>query len=95
MLAHPEESRLADGRAVSDLLQGVTLEVMGEDSMGPLTPKMKVLMVQRQSDVHYSVDWTTLGEYLVKLKIGLTPLCGAHPQGSGYSPLSKILFCRV
>src|SRR5262245_53369787 len=41
MLAHPEESFLIDGRALSDLTQGVTLEVMGEDSMGPLNPKMK------------------------------------------------------
>ena len=39
MLAHPEESLLADGRALSDLRQGVTLEVLGEDSMGPLTPR--------------------------------------------------------
>ena len=38
MLAHPEESFLIDGRALSDLTQGVTLEVLGEDSMGPLTP---------------------------------------------------------
>jgi N-acyl-D-amino-acid deacylase len=68
MLAHPEESLLADGRALSDLAQGVTLEVMGEDSMGPLTPKMKDLMKQRQSDIHYEVDWTTLGEYLDKLQ---------------------------
>ena len=36
MLAHPEESLLVDGRALSDLRQGVTLEVIGEDSMGPL-----------------------------------------------------------
>ncbi|HLY53396.1 MAG TPA: hypothetical protein VKQ31_10335, partial [Steroidobacteraceae bacterium] len=36
MLAHPEESLLVDGRALSDLRQGVTLEVLGEDSMGPL-----------------------------------------------------------
>jgi hypothetical protein len=36
MLAHPEESLLVDGRALSDLTQGVTLEVMGEFSMGPL-----------------------------------------------------------
>ena len=36
MLAHPEESLIADGRGLSDLQQGVTLEVMGEDSMGPL-----------------------------------------------------------
>ena len=68
MLAHPEESLLADGRALSDLRQGVTLEVMGEDSMGPLTPTMKQLAVQRQSDIHYAVDWTTLGEYLTKLE---------------------------
>ena len=34
MLAHPEESLLVDGRALSDLRQGVTLEVMGELSMG-------------------------------------------------------------
>jgi N-acyl-D-amino-acid deacylase len=74
MLAHPEESLLADGRALSDLRQGVTLEVMGEDSMGPLTPKMKQLMVQRQSDIHYPVDWTTLGEYLLELeKRGIAP----------------------
>ena len=38
MLAHPEESLITDGRAVSDLTQGVTLEVMGEISMGPLSP---------------------------------------------------------
>jgi N-acyl-D-amino-acid deacylase len=68
MLAHPEESLLVDGRALSDLKQGVTLEVMGEDSMGPLTPHMKELMKQRQADIHYDIDWTTLGEYLEKLQ---------------------------
>jgi N-acyl-D-amino-acid deacylase len=74
MLAHPEESLLADGRALSDLAQGVTLEVMGEDSMGPLTPHMKELAKQRQSDIHYDIDWTTLGEYLDKLqKRGIAP----------------------
>jgi len=74
MLAHPEESLLADGRALSDLRQGVTLEVMGEDSMGPLTPTMQQLMVQRQADIHYAVDWTTLGQYLGELeKRGIAP----------------------
>lgn len=74
MLAHPEESLLVDGRALSDLRQGVTLEVLGEDSMGPLTPEMKRLMVQRQGDIHYDVDWTTLGEYLTRLeKRGIAP----------------------
>ncbi|HWZ64719.1 MAG TPA: D-aminoacylase [Steroidobacteraceae bacterium] len=68
MLAHPEESLLVDGRALSDLRQGVTLEVIGEDSMGPLTPEMKRLGLKRQGDIHYDIDWTTLGEYLTKLE---------------------------
>jgi N-acyl-D-amino-acid deacylase len=68
MLAHPEESLLIDGRALSDLTQGVTLEVMGEDSMGPLSPAMKKDMASHQGDIHYDVNWTTLGEYLEKLQ---------------------------
>jgi N-acyl-D-amino-acid deacylase len=68
MLAHPEESLLVDGRALSDLRQGVTLEVIGEDSMGPLTPEMKKRALQRQGDIQYPIDWTTLGEYLQRLE---------------------------
>jgi N-acyl-D-amino-acid deacylase len=74
MLAHPEESLLIDGRALSDLRQGVTLEVLGEDSMGPLSPEMKRLGAQRQGDIKYPIDWTTLGEYLSRLeKRGIAP----------------------
>ncbi|HXY98070.1 MAG TPA: D-aminoacylase [Steroidobacteraceae bacterium] len=74
MLAHPEESLLIDGRALSDLRQGVTLEVLGEDSMGPLSPEMKRLGKLRQGDIKYDIDWTTLGEYLTQLeKRGIAP----------------------
>lgn len=74
MLAHPEESLLVDKRALSDITQGVTLEVMGEDSMGPLTPRMKEDMKSHQGDLHYDIDWTTLGEYLEKLQAkGIAP----------------------
>lgn len=74
MLAHPEESLLIDHRALSDLVQGVTLEVMGEDSMGPLSPAMKAEIRARQGDLKYPVDWTTLGEYLDGLqKRGISP----------------------
>jgi N-acyl-D-amino-acid deacylase len=74
MLAHPEESLLVDGRALSDLTQGVTLEVMGEFSMGPLNQKMKELMVAREGDIKYPVTWTTLGEYLEGLeRRGIAP----------------------
>ena len=74
MLAHPEVSLIADGRALSDLRQGVTLEVIGEDSMGPLNAEMKRLDLQRQGDIKYAVDWTTLGDYLQKLeRRGISP----------------------
>lgn len=64
MLAHPEESLFADGRALSDLVQGVTLEVIGEDSMGPLTPLMQKNLRQRQGDIRFPVTWRTLGGYM-------------------------------
>ncbi len=74
MLAHPEQSLLADGRALSDLRQGVTLEVMGELSMGPVNAKTKALLSRMETDLHVDVDWTTLGEYLTKLeKRGVAP----------------------
>jgi N-acyl-D-amino-acid deacylase len=65
MLSWATESLLVDGRGQSDLRQGVTLEVMGEGwSMGPLNPEMKKLAVERQGDIKYPIEWTTLGEYL-------------------------------
>ena len=74
MLAHPEESLIADGRGLSDIAQGVTLEVIGEDSMGPLTPEMKKLGEERQGDIKYPITWTTLGGYLDMLqKKGVSP----------------------
>ena len=74
MLSHVEESLFVDGRALSDLAQGVTLEVLGEDSMGPLTPEMKKAMTDRQIDVKYDVTWDTLGQYLDSLAVkGISP----------------------
>jgi N-acyl-D-amino-acid deacylase len=74
MLAHPEDSMFADGRALSDLMQGVTLEVMGEFSMGPVNPTMAGQMVARQEDIKYPVTWTTLGQYLETLeRRGISP----------------------
>jgi len=65
MLSWATESLIEDGRAQSDIRQGVTLEVMGEgESMGPLSDSMKVLMKAHQGDIGFDVAWTTLGEYL-------------------------------
>ncbi|HEX4709126.1 D-aminoacylase [Phenylobacterium sp.] len=65
MLSHSEDSLWADGRGLSELRQGVTLEVMGEgSSAGPLTPKMQRLEEQRQHDIKFPVTWTTLDQGL-------------------------------
>ena len=75
MLSWATESLIADGRAQSDIRQGVTLEIMGEGwSMGPLNPEMKRLNEQRQDDIKYPITWTTLGDYLTMLeKKGIAP----------------------
>jgi N-acyl-D-amino-acid deacylase len=65
MLSWATESLIEDGRAQSDIRQGVTLEVFGEGwSMGPLTEEMKRQVVERQGDIRFDVEWTTLAEYL-------------------------------
>lgn len=69
MLSWANESLIQDGRSLSDIRQGVTLEVMGEgNSMGPLNETMRQEMVDRQSDIEFDVTWTTLGEYLQHLE---------------------------
>jgi N-acyl-D-amino-acid deacylase len=69
MLSWATESLIADGRSQSDIRQGVTLEVFGEGmSMGPLSPSMQRLDRDRQGDIKYTIEWTTLGEYLAFLE---------------------------
>jgi N-acyl-D-amino-acid deacylase len=68
MMGHSEESLLIDGRAVSGLKQGVTLDIFDEMSKGPLNPEMARLMKEREGDLKYEVTWKTLGEYLDHLQ---------------------------
>jgi N-acyl-D-amino-acid deacylase len=69
MLSWATETLIADGRSMSDIKQGVTLEVMGEGlSMGPLNPTMKRQMIDRQDDIVFPVEWTSLAEYLDHLE---------------------------
>ena len=65
MLSWATQPLIIDGRAMSDIKQGVTLEIMGEGrSMGPLNESMKIREKNRQSNIKYDIEWTTLGEYL-------------------------------
>lgn len=66
MLSWADKTLLLDGRAVSDITQGITLEVMGEGwSPGP---------VKRRPWEHGDSSWTTLGGYYAWLsKKGFSP----------------------
>jgi len=69
MLSWATTSLIADGRSLSDIKQGVTLEVFGEGgSMGPLNAQMKEDEKASMGEFKYDIDWTTLGEYLESLE---------------------------
>lgn len=71
MLSWAVETLLEDGRSMSDIHQGVTLEVFGEGwSQGPLTEAMRAEVLDQQGDITYPVEWTTLSEYLEHLVAG-------------------------
>lgn len=65
MLSWADESLVRDGRSISDIKQGVTLEVLGEGfSPGP---------VRRNGAANADSLWTTLGGYFrYLLKIGIS-----------------------
>jgi len=69
------ESLIYDGRGMSDIKQGVTLEIFGEGtSMGPVNERIREEMIKTQGDIRYDVTWNTLGEYLETLvKKGVSP----------------------
>src|SRR2546430_7069898 len=63
MLSWAIPSLIADGRAQSDVRQGVTLEAFGEgSSMGPLTDAMPPDQIVRPADIRYEMPSTTLLE---------------------------------
>jgi N-acyl-D-amino-acid deacylase len=77
MLSWAVDSLIDDGRGLSDIAQGVTLEVFGEGwSMGPLSdaPEMQDMLKEFLGDGADAITWTTLGEYLEFLEQkGISP----------------------
>lgn len=68
MLSWASERLMIDGRSLSDIKQGVTLEVFGEGwSEGPLNEAMKTEILDRQKDFKYDITWTTLDGFLTHL----------------------------
>src|SRR5262249_53118543 len=64
MLSHSETSLIVDYRSLGELRQGVTTQIFGEASMGPLSPEMKRRRISEQGDFKFEIPWTTLAEYL-------------------------------
>lgn len=65
MLSWANESLIEDGRSMSNIHQGVTLEIMGEGwSMGPFNDALKKLQKEDQTNIRYDIEWTTFGEFL-------------------------------
>ena len=65
MLSHSMRNLIHDPRGMSELKQGVTMEIFGEGtSMGPLNEQMRQAQTEQQGDIKFDISWTTLGDYL-------------------------------
>src|SRR5688500_10230745 len=64
MLSHSTSSLMVDPRSLSEIKQGVTTQIFGEGSMGPLSDQMKQRLRQTRGDSGFQIEWTTLAEYL-------------------------------
>jgi N-acyl-D-amino-acid deacylase len=76
VLSWAPESLLLDGRGLSDIHQGVTLEIFGEGwSEGPLNETMKTDALRNmQEEFKHPIDWTSLDEFLSGLqRRGIAP----------------------
>src|SRR5437762_7037164 len=69
MLSWSTESLIQDGRSQSEILQGVTTEIMGKgESMGPVNDRVREHQIREQTDIKYDITWNTLAEYLQYLE---------------------------
>lgn len=75
MLSWAPDALFVDGRSMSDIKQGVTLEVFGEgSSLGPLTAKMREEEMKLQGDLKHPVTWSGFGEGMETLVAkGISP----------------------
>lgn len=74
MLSHAHLSLIEDGRAMSDVLQGVTFEVLSEVSLSPLTDATAKFWSTSFVEEDVEISWRSLGEYL------------EHVEASGVAP---------
>ena len=75
VLSHTGAFLLNDGRSMSDLKQGITTEIFGEFSWGPIrTEAMRQQVNRDMKMIGDTCDWTTLQQFMTKLeRKGITP----------------------
>lgn len=74
MLSHAHASLITDGRAMSDVLQGVTFEVLSESSVSPITDATAAMFAALAQVEVQDITWRGLGEYLeVVEQSGVSP----------------------
>jgi N-acyl-D-amino-acid deacylase len=70
LLSHAHLSLITDGRAMSDILQGVTFEVLSEISLSPLTENTVELWAPEFEQQKVEPTWRSLGEFLERVESG-------------------------
>ncbi len=68
LLSHAHLSLLSDGRAMSDVLQGVTFEVLSETSLSPLSDATAELYSKRAGDSGVELNWRSVDDYLKRVE---------------------------
>ncbi len=74
LLSHAHLSLIKDGRAMSDIMQGVTFEVLSEASLSPLTDTTAAYWSKMLNEEDVEINWRRLGEYLERVEAsGVSP----------------------
>lgn len=69
-LSHAHLSLLKDGRAMSDVLQGVTFEVLSEISLSPLSDESAEYLATMRDDEDVDFSWRSVDDYLELVESG-------------------------
>ena len=77
LLSHAHVSLIKDGRAMSDVMQGVTFEVLSEISLSPLSDATAELLSKMIDDEEVELTWRSLADYLELVETsGVSPNFG-------------------
>jgi len=77
LLSHAHLSLLKDGRAMSDVMQGVTFEVLSEISLSPLTDTTAEVFSKLRDKDDVGIDWRSMREYMARVESS-----GVSPNGA-------------